>query len=704
MTRTENETLEGTKMFVQHLERLVEEESELADIHDAFEFYCANKYSLGSTAEDVRMVEIVRTGGKNQLGIDFYSREGARYLIGQCKIPARDWLEKNPVRIKRWKQNVIDDPRTAIRFLSGNSEQPANENVRRLYGLVQNDRKDDEFKLTLLVAVYGVLEDKAKEAFEELKEQYPSNQIRFVVHEMDQLVDEFLVGKDKRQSNIQLKWSVDNSKALNTHNCNYFLAQVDDVFRAFQDYGWRLFDLNLRYEVRNSPVNADIVRSLESPSSRSRFHHLNNGLIIIVKNSRFIEKGAKIVLTEPQIVNGLQTVKSIYDAVTAAHVPLEDLSDCNVQVKIIESQTAELVSQIVMCTNNQNPMNARNLKAKTREQNTLKQKFKLLDSKWFFQTKQGEWDSLNQESGRFFKQLIGYPVTHFRPSPTRKTGRVIDNQDAAKAWLSFCGFADKAGDRTTHFFTVRSIYDLCFLMRPSAAHWERFKGTVDFDEGREGTMERTQGSVSQYLLAYSIWLLVKEFVLAPKQYHEAALEEGVKSGKIKKKDGSFTTSASSQDEFLSSSLLYQTWRILANMKEGLVEAITFILAKRYGALEEEVCEKLLSCFDIDHFLSEGNVREVARASRDAKDLKSNDVFSRILKFMHYSAEQYWVEHQKSILAQARPRTFLLKRSSIAQFKSTILELQERVTLEKVWKREGTTFIDSLPDPKRKQLF
>ena len=166
MTRTKKETLEGTKMFVQHLERLVEEESELADIHDAFEFYCANKYSLGSTAEDVRMVEIVRTGGKNQLGIDFYSREGARYLIGQCKIPARDWLEKNPVRIKRWKQNVINDPRTAIRFLSGKSEQPANENVRRLYGLVQNDRKDDEFKLTLLVAVYGVLEDKAKEAFE----------------------------------------------------------------------------------------------------------------------------------------------------------------------------------------------------------------------------------------------------------------------------------------------------------------------------------------------------------------------------------------------------------------------------------------------------------------------------------------------------------------------------------------------------------
>ena len=344
-----------------------------------------------------------------------------------------------------------------------------------------------------------------------------------------------------------------------------------------------------------------------------------------------------------------------------------------------------------MCTNNQNPMNARNLKAKTREQNTLKQKFKLLDSKWFFQTKQGEWDSLNQESGRFFKQLIGYPVTDFRPIPTRKIGRVIDNQDAAKAWLSFCGFADKAGDRTTHFFTVRSIYELCCLMRPSAAHWERFKGTVDFDEGREDTMERTQGSVSQYLLAYSIWLLVKEFVLSPREYRAAALQEGVKSGKIKKKmvlsllQRVVRTSSCLAASYIK---LGESW---ANMKEGLVEAITFILAKRYGALEEEVCKNSFLALDIDHFLSEGNVREVARASRDAKDLKSNDVFSRILRFMHYSAQQYWAEHQKSILAQARPRTFLLKRSSIAQFKSTILELQERVDPRKGVEARGYYF-------------
>ena len=234
-------------------------------------------------------------------------------------------------------------------------------------------------------------------------------------------------------------------------------------------------------------------------------------------------------------------------------------------------------------------------------------------------------------------------------------------------------------------------------MRPSVEHWERFVKTTDFDEEREDTMEHTQGGVLQYLLAYSLWLLVKEYVLAPKHYREEALMEGVRAGKIKKKNGSFVTSAKDQEEFLSSSLQYQTWRLMANMKEGLVETIAFILAKRYGALEEEVCKELLSCFDIDHVLSKGTVREVAQAARDAQELKMNDVFSRILRFIHYCTQQYWEEHKKSILATSRLKTFLLKRSSITYFKNTVLEYEGRVNLEKVWKPQDTTFLDSLPD-------
>ncbi len=133
------------------------------------------------------------------------------------------------------------------------------------------------------------------------------------------------------------------------------------------------------------------------------------------------------------------------------------------------------------------------------------------------------------------------------------------------------------------------------------------------------------------------------------------------------------------------------------MKEGLVETAAFILAKRFGALEEEVSEKLLSCFEIDQFQSQGTVKEVARAAREDQELGKRDVFSRILRFMHYCMQQFWEEHQKSILATARLKTYLLKRSSTALFKNKILEIEGRVNLEKVWKPQGTTFLDSLPD-------
>jgi hypothetical protein len=59
----------GTELFIKHLEELQAEDAELSDFHAAFEHYCKNKYSLGSSALQSR------TAGKNDLGIDFYSSQ-----------------------------------------------------------------------------------------------------------------------------------------------------------------------------------------------------------------------------------------------------------------------------------------------------------------------------------------------------------------------------------------------------------------------------------------------------------------------------------------------------------------------------------------------------------------------------------------------------------------------------------------------------
>ena len=200
--------------------------------------------------------------------------------------------------------------------------------------------------------------------------------------------------------------------------------------------------------------------------SRKRFHHFNNGLIVVAKSYSIREEKSKkqggeprkfVRLVEPQIVNGLQTVKSIYNAVASGDVSVEDLrSECLVQMKVIQTGEADFVARVVQSTNNQNPMSARNLKGNTQEQRLLRAGLASLSPGWFLQVKEGEWESITDEVGRFFESIVGQSMAAFRPNPRVKRGRVIDNQEAAKAWLAFIGFADKAGERVAHFSPIRT--------------------------------------------------------------------------------------------------------------------------------------------------------------------------------------------------------------------------------------------------------
>lgn len=94
---TPNEIENGTKMLVRHLEGIVESDSEIADLHEAFELYCATKFGLGTSATTQR----TGSRGKKDLGIDFFSSKDANYVVGQCKIPDDDWMEANPGKIEK---------------------------------------------------------------------------------------------------------------------------------------------------------------------------------------------------------------------------------------------------------------------------------------------------------------------------------------------------------------------------------------------------------------------------------------------------------------------------------------------------------------------------------------------------------------------------------------------------------------------------
>jgi hypothetical protein len=694
--RTSEADLEnGVRLFLSRLEEIVESDPEVADIHAAFEAYCLKRYSLGNSATNQRV------GGPRDLGIDFYSQRDRVYQIGQCKFPEREWIEANPGKVRSFGPQALSDATDALRYLFGKSDLKPNERVKQLYGLVEGDKSAPDFHVSFLVIVFGRLNARASDAFKALESEYATRRIKLSLAEIDSLVEELVVGADRAGEPIKFDLRIRKGELIRASNYCYFLANAADLYAAFMKFGWRLFDLNLRYEVQNSSINGEIVESLARSRSRRRFHHYNNGLIVVAKTYSLRDDETKVILAEAQIVNGLQTVKSIYNAVASKEVELGDLdSECVVQVKVIRTDEADFVSGLVKATNNQNPMAARNLRSNNREQKTLRTGFDALTPRWFYQVKEGEWKSLTSESARFFEQVVGRRPAEYRPEPTKQFARLIDNQDAAKAWLAFIGMADFAGDRVTHFFSDDAVYEIAFKSCPTIEYWKAFGESLDWDHGRAGMLGSSQGSASQYLLAYFVYQFVNRFIPSPQKYRELALNEGVKSGRIAKASGSFITTERDQDAFLAENRTYQTWRLMANMKELLAEIVTQVLVRRYGPLDGDVSSSLLRSFEAADFVVAGDIRESAQAAASAAELAKAQVFGRILRMLHHVSQQFWEEKKQALLSTSRLRTMLLKREIAASLKDLVWQTDERVGLDKAWKPEGVSFLRSLPALKK----
>ncbi|MBI4331609.1 MAG: AIPR family protein [Chloroflexi bacterium] len=111
-----------------------------------------------------------------------------------------------------------------------------------------------------------------------------------------------------------------------------------------------LFEANVRDWMGNNAVNEAIRKSLEDSSSQEDFWWLNNGITILAAKAN--AQGGHILSVEtPQIVNGLQTSRSIFNYVRA----LKDTSSerRNVLIRVITTRRAESPDHIIKATNSQ---------------------------------------------------------------------------------------------------------------------------------------------------------------------------------------------------------------------------------------------------------------------------------------------------------------------------------------------------------------
>jgi hypothetical protein len=180
--------------------------------------------------------------------------------------------------------------------------------------------------------------------------------------------------------------------------CEFLRDATDDINgRPRIDEG--IFDSNVRGYNPSSGVNKRITQTLESDAGE--FWQLNNGITVISPTPATLADG-QLHIDNPQIVNGLQTSRRIFDYYRAHGFNLG--SDTrHVLVRVIKTEGDSYRSQIIRATNDQNPMPPEAFLATMRVQQQIEMHFEKND--FYYERRKGHYKSLGKPSHRIVEVL-----------------------------------------------------------------------------------------------------------------------------------------------------------------------------------------------------------------------------------------------------------------------------------------------------------
>lgn len=197
-------------------------------------------------------------------------------------------------------------------------------------------------------------------------------------------------------------FTINGSTVLSVDNKNFHLNfEIDakyvmlpvvtlyNLLRSAEQERYPIFDANIReYLGKGRAVNKGIIKTLESETERSRFFFYNNGITITCSSMKMenqTKRGRPLVIENPQIVNGCQTVSSIQQVLSA--YPESDLAeefkDTFVMAKVLiipeasgdDDHYEELRKNIVRFNNSQNSIDEKNFAANESFFRTVQREF-----------------------------------------------------------------------------------------------------------------------------------------------------------------------------------------------------------------------------------------------------------------------------------------------------------------------------------------
>lgn len=680
------------------------------NIHRVFGYWSAEL--LDTTDEDF----FTFSDGADDRGIDYFTVADHVYVVYQTKCPTQEKLEElaaaNQCHV--YDAEVVNEIVEGIHFLQDKeSNLKANKDVQ----LLRHDyhaslrQAAASTKLDAVLVVAGELSESARQHLESEQRRLAEAGVQLRCVDWSELASRTRPVSEQSTRGATVTFTLDKEgDPLQRAYWAYFLARGGDLVKAYRDHGYALFDWNVRAQLKRSAINRKIRDSLATHQGRKRFHHLNNGLLVCARTVEFKKgqgKGGlppRVVLHDPQIINGCQTVTALYDAWRGCQNELEVENfeqTVRVQVKVIDlrdpAMDEKYISDLIISTNDQNPMSPRNLKSNTPVQIEIQRQFRSMAVPCFYERKDGEFDAVLAEKDRrgiVKPQLFRLPET---TGNARKNFRVFDNdRDVARSWYALLGFSGRATMGTVKPFEAETVYRHVFLEQPTTRFWEAY-ADPEFPEPDDDLFASGEPSAYQMLMGATLSRFALSHQVTSRLNRQLAVRRLVERNKV---DGTLLPDGgvhvTEPEEKLAQLLLsdteYNVMRLLDNAQSVMTELLAFLLVRRYGSLEPVVARRMLAYQDVASFV-------VAGWQRQSDAGQPFGLLETAYQHTRFCFEQYFLKHRNEILTAPRGgRTHFGKRDNIIELRREIVaEVEESKGINFPWKPLGESILERLPE-------
>ncbi|MFK7795805.1 MAG: AIPR family protein, partial [Aureispira sp.] len=221
--------------------------------------------------------------------------------------------------------------------------------------------------------------------------------------------------EDPSELTVELELAQDPGNFISIHKpfeAYIVLLRPDAIHQLFQRFRFLLFQKNVRNPLLQSKFNEQIKRTAQE--NPDYFWYYNNGITGIAKLLPALgQQAQKIAVTGFQIINGAQTVYSIYRAYEESNALEREIMnrDILVTLRLIRSGGADFDLDVTRYTNAQNPISDRAFRANDPVQLRLQEES--YKTSYWYEKRDGE----------------------FREVPEGVT--VVSNEEFAKAYSEF---------------------------------------------------------------------------------------------------------------------------------------------------------------------------------------------------------------------------------------------------------------------------